>query len=153
MSLLEPPSDVRSADDHIGLKDFYAVPESHQFTYMPTRAQWPQASVDSILPPVKMPYKHNGKYVKLKPSVWLQRYRRVEQITWAPGLPEIIEDRLITDGGWRERPGAHALNLYLPPTLVHGDAVLATPWIEQLRRLYPEDAEDIANWCAHRVQH
>jgi hypothetical protein len=153
MSLLKPPPNVRSADNHIGLEDFYAVPESHQFIYMPTRAHWPKESVDSILPPVQMPYKRNGKFVKLKPSAWLKQFRRVEQITWAPGLPEIIEDKLISDGGWKKRPGAHGLNLYQPPTITYGDAAQAEPWVKHLEMLYPEDAEDITNWCAHRVQH
>jgi hypothetical protein len=70
-----------------------------------------------------------------------------------PGLPELIEDRLVADGGWKARPGAHGLNLYQPPTIVYGDATKATPWTEHLTLLYPEDAEDVANWCAHRVQH
>jgi hypothetical protein len=150
--LPKPPANVRSADNHIGLEDFYAVPASHQFMYMPARDLWPKESVDSILPPVQMPYKHNGKFVKLKPSVWLKQYRRVEQITWAPGLPEIIEDRLISAGGWREHPGAHALNLYQPPTIVLGDATKATPWIEHLNLLYAEDSEEITDWLAHRLQ-
>src|SRR6516165_2103001 len=153
MSLLKPPPNVRSADDHIGLDDFYAVPESHQFIYMPTRAHWPKESVDSILPTIQMPYKRNGKFVKLKSSVWLKQFRRVEQITWAPELPEIIADKLVRDGGWRAHPGAHCLNLYQPPQIKPGDANAATPWLEHLRRLYPEDAEDIINWLAHRVQH
>jgi hypothetical protein len=153
VSLPSPPPGVRSADNHIGLDDFYAVPESHQFIYMPTRGHWPKESVDTILPPIQMPYKRNGKFVKLKPSAWLKQYRRVEQITWAPGLPEIIEDKLISDGGWKDRPGAHGLNLYQPPTIIRGDAAKATPWTEHLQTLYPEDAEDITNWCAHRVQY
>jgi hypothetical protein len=89
----------------------------------------------------------------LKPAAWLKQFRRVEQITWAPGRPEIIEDELISDGGWKARPGAHGLNLYQSPTIVPGNATQAGPWIEHLATLYPEDAEDIANWCAHRVQH
>jgi hypothetical protein len=153
MSLPKPLPNVRSADDHIGLEDFYAVPGSNQFMFMPTRELWPKESVDGILPMVQMPYKRNGKFVMLKPSAWLKQFRRVEQITWAPGLSEIIEDKLISDGGWKTRQGAHALNLYHPPTITYGDAALATPWIEHLKTLYPEDAEDIANWCAQRVQH
>jgi len=153
MSLLKPPPNIRSADNHIGLEDFYAVPELHQFIYMPTRGHWPKESVDSILPPIQMPYKRNGNFVKLKPSAWLKQYRRVEQITWIPGLPEIIEDKLISDGGWKKRPGAHGLNLYQPPTIIYGDAAQAEPWVKHLDTLYPEDAKDITNWCAHRVQH
>jgi hypothetical protein len=152
MSLPDPPPSVRSADNHISLADFYAVPESHQFIYMPTRGHWPKESVDSILPAVQMPCKRNGKWVMLKASVWLKQFRRVEQITWAPGLPEIVEDRLISDGGWRTHPGAHVLNLYLPPTIVLGDAAQAGPWIEHLKLLYPEEAEEITDWLAQRLQ-
>ena len=110
MSLLKPPPNVRSADDHIGLEDFYAMPESHQFIYMPTRAPWPKESVDSILPTIQMSYKRNGKYVRIKASAWLKQFRRVEQITWAPELPEIIADKLIRDGGWRAHPGEHRVS-------------------------------------------
>jgi hypothetical protein len=60
MSLLKPPPSVRSADGHIGLEDFYAVPETNQFIYMPTRAPWPKESVDGILPMVQMPYKRTA---------------------------------------------------------------------------------------------
>ena len=146
------PARIRSTDNAISLADFYAVPESNKFMFMPTRTLWPAESVDGILPPVPMPYKSNGKWVKLKPSAWLKQYRRVEQMTWAPGLPEIIADRLIFDGGWRQRPGARCLNLYQPSHVVLGDASKANLWIEHLQRLYPEDAEHITNWLAHRVQ-
>src|SRR6516225_831626 len=126
MSLLKPPPDVRSADGHIGLEDFYAVPETNQFMFMPTRALWSKESVDSILPPVQMPYKRNGKFVKLKASVWLKQFRRVEQITWAPGLPAIIADRFVLDGGWIDHAGARCLNSYRPPPHCDGDAAQAT---------------------------
>jgi hypothetical protein len=153
MSLPDPPPNIRSADHHIGLENFYAVPGSNQYIYIPTRELWPKDSVDSILPVIQMPFKRNGKFVKLKPSVWLKQYRRVEQITWAPGLPEIIEDRLISDGGWHAHAGAHALNLYLPPSITLGDATQAGLWIEHLRLIYPEEVEEITDWLAHRLQH
>jgi hypothetical protein len=151
--LSNPPTAIRSADDAIGLDDFYAVPASSQFLFTPTRELWPGDSVNGILPPVQLPVKRNGKWVMLKPTAWLKQYRRVEQITWAPGLPEIIEDKLIFDGGWQERPGAHCLNLYRPPQIVLGDAAAATPWLNHLHLLYPQDGDDIINWLAHRVQH
>jgi hypothetical protein len=148
-----PLTDIRSDDGAICLGDFYAVPESNQFMFMPTRALWSKESVDSILPPVQMPYKRNGKFVKLKASVWLKQFRRVEQITWAPGLPAIIADRFVLDGGWIDHAGARCLNSYRPPPHCDGDAAQATPWIEHMWLLYPEEAEEIINWMAHRVQH
>jgi hypothetical protein len=151
--LSSTPTTIRSADGAIGLDDFYAVPASSQFLFMPTRELWPGDSVNGVLPPVRTAAKRNGKWVTLKPTAWLKQYRRVEQITWAPGLPEIIEDKLIFDGGWQQRSGAHCLNLYRPPQITHGDANAVTPWLDHLHLLYPEDGDDIINWLAHRVQY
>jgi hypothetical protein len=147
-----PPATIRSADNAIGLENFYAVPSANEFMFMPTRELWPGASVDGILPTIQMPYKRNGKWLMLKPTAWLRQFRRVEQLTWMPGAPEIIEDRLIFDGGWQRHPGARCLNLYRPPQIVLGDASQAGPWLDHVAALYPDDAEHILNWLAHRVQ-
>ena len=99
MSPIRPgatPSSIRSADGAIGLEDFYAVPSMARYMYMPTRESWIGRSVDRILPAIATPRKLNGKFVTIKPSLWLDQNRRVEQISWLPGAPEIIEDRLIT---------------------------------------------------------
>jgi hypothetical protein len=93
------PSTIRSADNVIGLDDFYAVPASDMYMYMPTRELWPGQSVNGILPAIQTSQKRNGKYETLNPVIWLRRFRRVEQVTWMPGSPEIIQDWL------RVRPG------------------------------------------------
>jgi hypothetical protein len=74
-------------------------------------------------------------------------------MTWAPGLPLIIQDRLISGGGWFERKGVSCFNLYKPPTIRLGDASKAGPWLNHVRKVYPSDADHIIKWCAHRVQH
>jgi hypothetical protein len=147
------PSTIRSADNVIGLDDFYAVPASDLYMFMPTREMWPGQSVNGVLPAIQTSQRRNGKYVTLKPISWLRQFRRVEQVTWMPGSPEIIKDRLIFDGGWQERPGVRCLNLYRPPHISLGDSSKATPWVDHLRALYPEDAEHITDWLAHRIQH
>jgi hypothetical protein len=43
--------------------------------------------------------------------------------------------------------------LYQPPLTVLGDAIQADPWVNHLKRLYPDEAEHITNWLAHRLQH
>jgi hypothetical protein len=154
MPPLSIPPAIRSADGALCLGDFYAVPATNQILFMPSRELWPISSVNSVLPPVPTGEKRNGKLVVIKATEWLKRYRRAEQITWAPGLPQIIEDRMILEGGWRDHSGAHCLNLYLPPPppVLAGDASLATPWLDHFHRLYPEDDDDMVNWLAHRVQ-
>jgi hypothetical protein len=115
------PSTIRSADNAIGLDDFYAVPALDLYMFMPTREMWPGQSVNDVLPAIQTSQKRNGKYVTLKPISWLRKFRRVEQVTWMPGSPEIIQDRLIFYGGWQERPGLRCLNLYRRPTISPGD--------------------------------
>ena len=66
-------------------------------------------------------------------SVWLDRNQPVEQMTWAPGLPADIKDRLVTAGGWIERPGCTVFNLYRPPSLRArpGDA---SSWVDHVEQ-------------------
>ena len=73
-------------------------------------------------------------------------------MTWAPGLPEIIEDRLLYEGGWLDRPGVRCFNQYLAPTIIPGDARRADRWLDHVRLVYPNDAEHLLSWLAHRVQ-
>ena len=74
-------------------------------------------------------------------------------MTWAPGEPMLIPDRLIADGGWIERPGCTVLNLYRPPMIVPGDAgdadAVARPHAPGLSRTMPSTS---SRWLAHRVQ-
>lgn len=98
----------------VTLDDFYAYLPEHNYVFMPTREPWPAASVNARLPAV---LGKDGKSVP--PSAWLDRHRAVEQLTWAPGEPPAVRDRLMSDGGWVERRGCTTLNLYRPPTVQH----------------------------------
>lgn len=126
----------------VALADFRAYMPMHNYIYIPTRALWPAASVNSRIPPVG----------KLSASAWLDRNQPVEQMTWAPGMPEIICDRLLYEGGWIDKPGTHGFNLYMPSACVSGDAVAAERWVAHVRYVYPENWEYIISWAAHRAQ-
>lgn len=122
--------------------DFYAYLPQHSYIYMPTREPWPAISVNSRLA------KHDG----MKASVWLDKNRPVEQMAWAPGQPEMIRGRLISDGGWVDRAGTACLNLYRPATIERGDAKKAGPWVQHIRKLYPAEANHLICYFAQRVQ-
>jgi Family of unknown function (DUF5906) len=125
----------------------------HNYIFVPTREHWPAASVNARIPPVPIPvFDEDGEQVKLKASTWLDQNRPVEQMTWAPGLPMLIPDRLVSDGGWIIRPGVTCFNLYRPPTLELGDAAKADPWLEHADKVFGADAPHITKWLAHRVQ-
>jgi hypothetical protein len=133
--------------------DFRAYMPLHNYIYTPSREHWPGPSVDARLPWPDGVNK-DGKAIKIKPSSWLDRHRAVEQMTWAPGLPMLIQDKLIAAGGWIDKPGVTCFNLYRPPTITPGDASKAEPWLKHLRYVFnePGDAEHIVKWCAHAVQ-
>jgi Family of unknown function (DUF5906) len=88
----------------------------------------------------------------MAPAAWLDEHRPVEQMTWAPGSPLIIRDRLILDGGWIEYRGASVFNLYRAPEVQPGDPAQAAKWLEHVRYVYPDEADHIIKWLAHRVQ-
>src|SRR5437867_3291276 len=129
-------------DQTISLDDFYAYMPTHRYIFTPSRQLWPARSVNARL----------GSVGGIAANVWLDQNRYVEQMTWAPGEPMLIEDRLISEGGWIVRPGFRTFNLYRPPNIRLGDSKRIEPWFNHLHCIYPDDAEHIVHWLAHRVQ-
>jgi hypothetical protein len=146
-----PPPGEDAAPDPAGtggvaLLDFYAYMPQHSYLFVPGRQMWPGESVNARLGKVG-----TGKD-KISASTWLDRNRAVEQMTWAPGEPLVIRDRLISEGGWIDHPGCACFNLYLPPQVGPGDWRKAGLWLDHLRFVYPDDANHITAWLAHRKQ-
>jgi hypothetical protein len=136
----------------ISLNDFYAYMPQHTYLFVPTREPWVAASVNARIAPLDDGVDDKGKPKTIKASTWLDRNKPVEQMTWVPGEPLLIQDRLIAEGGWFARPAASCFNLYLPPAIADGDPDAAGPWLDHVRKVYPDDADHIIKWCAQRVQ-
>ncbi len=154
LELVPPP--VGAVD----LDDFYAYMPAHEYLFIPTRELWPAASVNARIPHV-LQIDEDGRPVfddktgvqkRIKPSAWLDRNRPIEQMTWAPGEPLLVCDRLVADAGWVDRSGARCFNLYRPPVIAGGDPGRAGLWLDHIRYVYPDDADHILRWLAHRVQ-
>ena len=159
-----PPTEADARQSQHGLKhtlaDFRAYAPARLCIYMPCKELWPNASVDARLPPQPLldetgtPVRNaKGKVVMIPASKWLEQNQSVEQMTWAPGLPELIEGRLVVDGGWIDQPKATCLNIYRPPRITLGDANQAGMWVDHVRKIYPSDADHIIAWLAQRVQY
>lgn len=143
----------------VSVEDFYAYMPSHQYLFTPSGEFWPAASVNARLPWVQSRAADgtplldaNGDPKFVKASTWLDKERPVEQMVWAPGYPQLIKDRLVSGGGWVERPGTTCVNLYLPPSVEAGDPSAAGKWIDHVHELYPEEADHIIRWLAQRIQ-
>lgn len=141
-------SNQHSKAQGISVDDFHAFMPMHSYIFTPSREMWPAASVNARLPAVKEP----GKDKPTPASAWLDKNKPVEQMTWAPGKPMLIKNRLIADGGWIDRSGVSCFNLYRPPIVKPGDSKLAGNWIKHVERVYPNDADHIIRWLAQRVQ-
>jgi Family of unknown function (DUF5906) len=157
--LAKPPDEQEEADAFteevsapcaegagVAIDDFVAYMPSHVYIFTPCREIWPAASVNARLGKVK------GERGMVPASTWLDQNKPVEQMTWAPGYPALIKDRLVVDGGWIERKDVTCFNHYRPPRIQLGDATKAGPWLEHIRKIYPDDADHIIAWLAHRVQ-
>src|SRR5262245_11811075 len=70
----------------VTLEDFYAYMLMHNYIFAPTGDLWPASSVNARIPPVG----------KIPASTWLDKNKPVEQMTWAPGEPAIITDKMIS---------------------------------------------------------
>lgn len=143
----------------VHLADFHAYMPMHNYIFVPSRDLWPAASVNARIPAVPLLdadgtplLDEKGNVKRVSATSWLDRHRAVEQMTWAPSLPLVVPDRLVSDGGWIARPGCATFNLYRPPQLVLGDPLQAGRWLEHIVRVYPDDAAHIITWLAHRVQ-
>lgn len=145
--------------EDVDYSDFHAYMPTHQYLYVPTRELWSATSIDNRLPKrilcneAGAPIRDDaGEPIELKASAWLDKKRHIEQMTWCPGHPMILPDTVVSDGGWVRHVGATCYNLYRSPLVVTGDPTLATPWLDHVRRVFPDDAEHLFAWFAQRVQ-
>jgi hypothetical protein len=139
--------------DSAQLDDFRAyMRKESAYIFAPTGELWPGSSVDSRVPPVCVGVGENGKPKFISASLWLAKNRPVEQMSWVPGAPQLIRDRLIIASGWIARPGATVFNQYRPPTIERGDPAKAGKCRDHLSLVYPDDAGHIVKFLAHRLQ-
>jgi len=155
----DPTTTPTSTGSAWTLEDLCSFAPSRACIYLPCKSPWPNASVDERLPRMPLldgsgnPVRNaKGKVITIPASEWLAKNRSVESMTWAPGEPEFIRDRIAVDSGWLDKPGATTLNTYRPPTVKLGDAKQAERWVEHWRAIYPDDADHIISWLAWRVQ-
>lgn len=128
------------------LTDFIAVAPEGKFMHVATRGFWPAKPIDDAFPRIIVnPDSPPRQWRTVTASEWLNRNRRVEQITWIPGEPNIIENRLLAEGGWIDHPGVRVFNMYRAPTLMpkQGDPA---PWIDHVESLYGKDVADHIIW-------
>src|SRR4030095_12615991 len=109
---------AQSREAQARLEDFYAYLPDHKFIYVPTGDLWPAASVNGKVKAETMD-PETGK--PMKPADYLDRFRAVDQMTWHPAFPQIIQDRVVLDGGWMPHQGSTVFNHFRPANLIGGE--------------------------------
>ena len=143
----------------LSIEDFVAFPPNNTFIYLPCREPWNAAALDAVLPMQQdfdgngQPLRRLGKAVMVKASKWLLKHRRCEQMSYWPGKPMFIRDQLTNGSEWIDRPGACVLNTYKEPVLKSGDPSKAKRWVDHWHVIYPNEADYILKWLAHRAQY
>jgi hypothetical protein len=137
-----------SRERPLPISDFIAYSPDHTYIHRATGAEWTSTAVNARVMPVK-----TGVDKKpLAANVWLDRNDAVEQRTWAPGEPRIIKNKLVADGGFFPEQNARVFNLYKPPFVIGAKSREIKPWRDRLYALWPEQANHIECWLAHRAQ-
>jgi hypothetical protein len=142
------PEPAAKANCRLPIEDFIAHSPDHSYIYRPDGAPWSAQAVNSRVAPVKQ----RPPRRPLAASKWLDRNDAVEQRTWAPGEPQIINNKLFDQGGVIEKEGARVFNLYRPPAIIHPTDNDVAFWQTHLRELWPDEAGHIEKWFAHRTQ-
>jgi hypothetical protein len=133
------------AADELTPQDFWAHLPSHKYINTVTRELIPVDALNGSL-------KRFGDSLGMKPAQWLDMMRAVQQMSWQPEYPEIIEGMVSVDGVLKPDAKGKIYNLYRPSDAVatEGDA---TPWLEHVRSIYPDEADHLLRWMAFRIQH
>ena len=135
--------------------DLLGFAPSGNFIHRPTREMWPASTVDKRLPQVGIgSLDKKGKERIVPASTFIMRTNAVEQMTWMPGTPEIMEDMVVHEGGIIPNKGMRVYNRYRAPLYEPGDPAAAEPWRQHVRKVFPAtgDAEHIEFYLAHAVQ-
>jgi hypothetical protein len=130
------------------VSDFIAFSPDHTYIHRPTGEPWTATAVNARVMPVDI----GGGQKELAANVWLDRNDAVEQRSWAPGEPQVIENRLVAEGGFFAKQGARVFNLYKPPFIIRAMNRQISFWRDRLYALWPEQAVHTERWLAHRAQ-
>lgn len=145
-------SEITEDTHMMGVEDFWAYLPRHLYYCNTTRDLWPGSSVSGVLPPMQVGVDDKGNPKFIPAASWLDKNRPTHQMTWDPGQPAIIENRIIHVDGYVPHVGYKIINRYLAPRIRPGDANDIDPWFNHIKRIYPDDYAHLLLWFAQRVQ-
>lgn len=143
---------IRKAQEAVesALLEFVYYSPGNDFIYSKTGDHWAAIAVDNEVNQVGVISDSKGS--QIRPSSWIMQNRSVATLAWAPGLPPLVDGKLMTQGGWYEAEGKKTWNLYRPPQIRRISGPVDR-WLGLITDRYGEEATDrITKYFAHRVQ-
>jgi hypothetical protein len=127
--------------DPMNMDDFVSYLPDNDYIYLKTMANWKKEAVNKAL--------------GVGAADALDMSRPVHCRAWDPTRPREITGEVMAVGtdGWIKAPGSTTLNTFQESTAIYGEASLAKPWSDQVKRLYPKYWEHIVMYFAWLVQH
>ena len=112
---LKPSQNGNQPDLGVSLYDFRAYMPMHSYISCPPAKCGRRAASTRAFHPWRWVSTRRAILLSFRPATGWTRHQPVEQMTWAPGEPMLIRDRLIAQGGgWIERKGATVLQPVSP---------------------------------------
>lgn len=133
----------------VPIGNFIYYGPGNNFIYRPTMTHWVAAAVDAAVSPVN----EEGKIMPA--SEWLKQHQLATSMTCDPAIDEdYVKGQDCRHGEVVEVPGAAMFNTYRKPSIEPGDARLAGPFLEHVKKVFnkPGDADQFLDYMAHRVQ-
>ena len=103
---------TKGSAEAVSLEISMLICATHRYLYRPARDVWPAAASMRgsrrsrwSIRTVNQCSTNTVQQVTQPASAWPDVNRAVEQMTWAPGMPERIVDQLIAEGGWIKHRG------------------------------------------------
>ncbi len=133
----------------VPIDSFLFFGPGNNFIYRPTVSHWIAEAVNAACSPIN----ENG-YIR-RAADWLREHALVSSMTNDPEIEvDYYKNFDCRDGVLIQSIGAAVFNTYKEPSVEQGDARLASPFIEHVKRVFPKsgDADQFLDYMAHRVQ-
>ena len=133
----------------VPIGNFLYYGPANNYIYRPTISHWIGEAVDAAVSPVN----EDGKIIKA--SQWLKANQLVTSMTCDPQIEEdYLKGYDCRNGEIVAIAGASMFNTYRKPTIELGDAKLASPFVDHVKRIFNKegDADQFLDYMAHRVQ-
>ena len=121
--------------------NYFWILDQNRFLYAPSRSFVEKAAV--------------ARQLGNEPAAAVERERVCSNITWIPGGPPYLADKVVVDGELEDFPGNNLFNMYKPPRPLSdkADPAKADFWLDLGRHIFGDDLERLLDCLASKVQY